>query len=222
MKFKITLEFLRRYFGKPCALAAAEGHQRGNRYQKIYRPIRERWLIAPTRWAFPTLQDFGTPTPAQIKAVIDDRSWLEIKIAIDHDTHQLKSRAAAGDKMALELLISTARKTIEALEWLETISPDMMRSVAEKRPEWPVLISPNPKDIKRAKERVIRMRVGSKALTPKRGNQHLDPGSFWTRLVRAFLETCEINRGCGVPLLLAHCKGVKPKRHALAHLVPYA
>jgi hypothetical protein len=215
---KANLEFLRKHFGRPFPPPPAEEFQSATRYRRIYRSILPgRWLISPTRWLFHILGDYGNPIlPEETKSLVDSRHLLEVKEEIDRDLSQLTARAKLGDNEALQLLLHTARQVTHALEWLETTVPGAVQLIAQQSPNWPVLISPNPQEINGAKERVVRLRVGANALPPKKQRTKVDPGSFWTRVALAFLQTCQANRHF-VPLLLEHCKGTKPQRKKLSY-----
>jgi hypothetical protein len=97
-------------------------------------------------------------------------------------------------------MITTAEGAIGALDLIEQFQPKKLQEAAEKSSAWPVLLNLNSQDIKYAKERLGRLKVGTKSLTPKRPGQRLDSQNFWTLRADEALKVCADNRAA-VPIL---------------------
>jgi hypothetical protein len=128
----------------------------------------------------------------------------EVKGAIE----QLLIRAHCGDQMAIVTLVTAIHHSVEALEHLAKHSPQKVKLAAEVFPRWPVLLSLNRQEIQHVKEYLKSLGVGTKARTPTRPGQRLDPRHLWTHIADEAYAIC---RRCKhvVPELEWLCQGVK-------------
>lgn len=196
------LPTLRRLFGQ---------RLRPGRLHKVHgRTVPERWVYRATRQVIKR----ELRPPEQIAKHVDKRPLLQLLDQINALMEQVCARAACGDKQALSLMISTARGAIAALESIEKAQPTKLKTEAEISSTWPVLLSLNPQDIKHAKEQLQRLGVGTKATTPRRPGQRLDPQNFWTKLAEEALKACENNKII-VPVLEARGRGAKRVRKGM-------
>ena len=144
----------------------------------------------------------------EIAQLIDTRSITELGEQAHSATeprNQLLYRAHHGDDKALALFARLARESVDALASLARFEPERVRRIAATYPEWPVLLSLNPQDVRHTKEALKELTVGSQALTPTRANQKVDPRNFWTRLALAALDACDRARK-NTPPLQEHAK----------------
>lgn len=182
------------------------GHQR-----KVYRSHNQevRWAYMPKVLEGETLKSI-----AEIAALKDKRTLEELTEQAEAALKQLLARAHSGDERAVLLYASTVRRSVFSLERLAGQQPDKVQTVAEKHPRWPVLLSLNPQDIKRAKAELRRLHLGRKCDTPTRSDQRLDPHNFWTLLAKRALNVCQINKVL-VPSFEAHSEGAVRERKTL-------
>jgi len=167
----------------------------------------QRYMLRPTRWKI-----LGEPlTAEEIAKRINNRPLLQLLAQREEVMQQICIRAAAGDEDAIHMFVSSARGVINALESIEKAQPQKLRAIAETSIDWPVLLSRNPQDIEHARNHVFRLKVGSKAATPRRPGQKIDPRGFWTKLADTGFHACQDNKAL-VPALEAHCLGTKPER----------
>lgn len=205
------LETLRKLCGQPLPTDSSSSYEQQVRpglWRKVYLPApQQRYQI---RAAFKHLPIKLLPSE-DIAARIDNRTTLQLKEEQDKVTGQIFVRAVAGNLSAIFMLPDLAQGIVEALEKVEQAQPKLLRFAAEKSHNWPVVLSPNPQDIDAARDRVKRLKVGSKADTPRREGQRVDPRNFWTRLADDAFSEC---RTCMVfvPKLQSLCLGVKPHR----------
>jgi hypothetical protein len=181
---------------------------RAGLWRKVYsQPLPERWWYRATKLV---LHRELRP-PEQIAKRIDNRPLHELSDQIRAALEQIVARAALGNTLALAQVVSTARGAIRALETIEKAQPEKLLATAESSSNWPVLLSLNLHDIRRAKTLLQRLRVSTKALTPRVQGQRLDPQNFWTKLVLEALDVCEKNK-LYVPVLRAYAKGARHER----------
>lgn len=158
------------------------------------------------------LEPRDKPAPVEeLAAHLDNRSVDELQESAEDALGQLLLRARCGDEKAIAKLTVTVRNAVGSLQDLASLSPEKMRTQAEMFPRWPVLLSSNPKDARRAETMVKLLAVGTKALTPTKPKQQVDVRSFWTLLAARALEACRINKML-VPALLLHCGGAEEER----------
>ena len=149
--------------------------------------------------------------PEEIAAQVDQQSVLELRDQGEDVLQGLFKRAVLGEEQAIRVLIAHALGAVNALDDLERHQPSKLKMLAETHPNWPVLFSLNPQEIRRATDRITRLGVGQKAITPRRVKQRLDPADFWTQLAAAVLEECESHQVI-VPVLETHCAGARRQR----------
>ena len=140
---------------------------------------------------------------AEVAQLIDPRSIAELGEQADSATeprNQLLYRAHHGDDKALALFARLARESVDALATLARFEPERVRRIAATYPQWPVLLSLNPQDLRHTKQALKELAVGSQALTPTRVGQRVDPRNFWTRLALAALDACDRARKNTPPL----------------------
>jgi hypothetical protein len=187
----------------------APGHSR-----KVYRPspVRERLVLTP-----PMLQLGDELRPREEIAVQRDKRTLEqLATEVADAIRQFLCRACCGDQRAIERVVVTVLRAVEALEILTKFEPQKVRAVAENLPRWPVLLSLNPQEIEHVKKDLKSLAVGTKAITPTRPGQRRDPRNIWTRIADEAYATC---RRCkrAVPDLERLCKGVKGERRTFEY-----
>lgn len=202
----IDLESLRELFGQPIPLSPRVEQQiRPGLWRKVYScappkgyQIRARFMHCPT----PLLPS------EEIAARIDERTLVQLKKEQDEVTGQLFLRALDGSVEAIFMLADLARELADALEKVEQTQPGLLRFVAETSANWPVVLSPNPQDIKAAIDQVKRLKVGLTADISRREGR-IDARNIWTQLAEYAFNTCLTCR-VFVPKLLSHCSGVSP------------
>jgi hypothetical protein len=213
MRSSVDWETLRRKFGHPLPdhLRTFEKQTRPGHWRKVYgSTVTKRYVLRPTTWNLSK----QLCAPEEVVKHLNKRPLLGLQEEIEKSLQQIFARAYCGEDEAIRLMISTARGVVHAVEDLETYQGAKLKEKAEASPLWPVLFSLNPQDIKQAKERVARLNVGTKALTPRRPGQRVDARNFWTNLAQEALHQCEDNR-VNVPILEAYAKGVSRERKTL-------
>lgn len=208
----IELAALQKYCGfyEPFTSASNQWQKLRPGYQrKVYQDgsTKGRWIYRP-----PTLQLDDKRRPlSEIAANVDTRPLKELREQVSNALNQILCRAHCGDKQAIAEAVLVALRAVFSLDHLARSEPDRLRAEAEKRPNWPVMLSLNPQAIKHAKQDLKSLAVGTKAPTPTRPSQRLDPRSFWTRLAKAAFDAC-LDASLLVPELEAHCRGAKQER----------
>jgi hypothetical protein len=186
--------------------------------RKVYPASRAQQLhlYRPTRFRG---YNFDIPgerlrSAAEIAGEVDSRSLDDLYSQALDSHRQLLIRAAAGDERAMYFLADRVGMAARYLEILEEAQPEKLRALAQQYPRWPVLLSLNPQDIEIARDRLRRLCVGQKALTPTRSGQRVDRRSFWTRLAAWAVDECYNITRTVVPVLEHHakCAGARPKR----------
>ena len=162
---------------------------------KFYGPNAQRgaWLYRPE-----VLRVFGgLKNPKHIAALISDESLDEVLENIHKGIGQLVFRSHAGEKKererAMELFFILVRTTINNLEQLADFHFAELKSIAERYPEWPVMLSLNPQDISYRLSRLERLKVGRKAVTPTAKGQRVNFRNPWTLLAKRALDVCALN-----------------------------
>lgn len=153
----------------------------------------------------------GLRPPEEIAAQVDKQTVLELRDQGEDVLQELFKRAVLGEDQAIRVMIAHALGAVNALDDLEKHQPFKLKMLAETHPNWPVLFSLNPQEIRRVTDRITRLGVGQKATTPRRAKQRLDPADFWTRLAAAVLEECQSHQVI-VPVLKALCAGARRER----------
>ena len=134
------LATLRRLFGHrlcPLRQPNMERQIRPGRWRKI-SALREQWVSRATRQV---LKKQLRP-PEQIAKHVGQAPFCSnFYNQRDALIRQVCTRAACGDRQALNLLISTARGVVAALESLEMAQPANLLAAAETSSNWPVFIT---------------------------------------------------------------------------------
>ena len=179
--------------------------------------LGESWVYAP-KFMQPIIMQETSPLKrsplkplADIAAMVDGRTLDELHRQAKIGLQQLLYRAHTGDERAILLYAAVVRSAVGSMDLLSTSQLGKLRAEAEKQPRWPVLLSLNPQDIKRAKDHLRLLHVGEKADTPTHPGQHLDRRNFWTVLAFEALTTCQINKWL-VPILKRHAVGASRER----------
>jgi hypothetical protein len=189
-----------------------QAHQvRPGHWRKVYGRQNQqcRWVYMPIGIQEKTLKPM-----TEIAALADKRTLDELTEHGEEALKQLLYRAHTGDERAIFLYAGLLRRAINSLDFLATNQLEKVQAEAERQPRWPVLLSLNPQDIKRAKKHLSRLHVGQKAETPTRPGQRLDLNNFWTVLANEALNVCQTNRVVWVPILLKHATGARRERHS--------
>ncbi|MEN9576890.1 MAG: hypothetical protein RL514_4745 [Verrucomicrobiota bacterium] len=139
---------------------------------------------------------------------MDKRSLAELQEQARDALNQIQIRAHCGDQNAMRAFGLTLRDAVGELESLANHQPEATRAVAEVCRRWPVLLSLNPQDIAHAKEHLVKLNAGAKAVTPTRTGQRVDSLDPWTSIARGALDTCRLNKVV-VPQLESNCAGAK-------------
>jgi hypothetical protein len=147
----------------------------------------------------------------EIARRVDKRPLHELKLQIDDALSEIIARAHKGDNSALGFYIYIARATVESFDNLVRHELKRTQAFAEMCPDFPVLLSLNPQDIKAAKERVRKLNVGTKAMLPTRSGQRTDRRNLWTRLAIFAYHACMDNSEV-VPQIKTHYAGSKRRR----------
>jgi len=158
------------------------------------------------------LRPEGTPKSAEaIAPSVDKRTLAELEDEIQAPIQQLLFRAYAGDASAQHKFARVVSGAVQALGRLATSRGAEMKAVAETFSDWPVMLSLNPQRIRRAKQQLEQLRVGSKGPLPTHSRQKLDPQGFWTELATRALKVVRSNLYL-LPALREHTRGAKKSR----------
>jgi hypothetical protein len=177
--------------------------------RKVYRanPVRDRRVLTPPMLNLPNkLRPFK-----EIAGNRDKRTPEQLLDQVKDAIQQLLFRAHCGDVRAIATVVVAIRHSVEALDLLANKSPQKIRGVAKGLPQWPVLLSLNPQEIRHVVKHLKKLGVGSKAKTPTGPGQRRDPHNFWTRIADEAYATC---RRCkhDVRLLESLCRGARRER----------
>src|SRR5258708_9073214 len=184
---------LRRIFGHPLPeyLPTMEKQMRPGHRRILYgQTATKRCALRPTTWKLGK----ELRVPEEVAKKLGKRPLLQLVDERDELLKEIFAHAYCGDEQAISLMSSTALGAVRGLEDLEKYQQAKLQTKAEASPVWPVLLSLNPQDIKQAKERIARLNVGTKALTPRRRGQRLDARNFWTVLADEALHECDNNK----------------------------
>jgi hypothetical protein len=150
----------------------------------------------------------------EIAALVDKRSLAELKDQARDALNQIQIRAHCGDQDSIRAFGLTLRDAVGDLEALAEHQPEATRAVAEVCRRWPVLLSLNPQDVAHAKEHLLNLNAGAKAVTPTKGGQRVNALDPWTSIARSALDVCRLNKEI-VPQLESHCAEAKLERKSL-------
>lgn len=135
-----------------------------------------RWVYEP-----PGVQPYDRPRPVEeIVAMLDKRTLDELIEQARNALEQIQCRANCGQTEAIAELAFIVRGLVTSLEKLSQNVPNKVRVISPTFATWPVNLSLNPQEIKRAREHLKALAVGTKTPTPSRPGQRVDPRNCWT------------------------------------------
>ena len=181
-------------------------------WRKVYRPKQKYFMLRANCFQFRDERLWQARSSREIAKCVDNRPLPQLRDEVDAAMKQVMIRAATGNEEAIRLLywhLKFSIKTLEAIEkgeWLKRV-----RTIAETCPDWPVLLSLNPQVVKHEKERLRILHVGTKAPTPRKSGQRINPRSYWTDLAATAFKACQDIKIL-LPELKKHCRGVKRQR----------
>jgi IS1 family transposase len=161
-----------------------------NRQVKNYSKPLGAWVYEPKKLTvFKRLR-----TVKELPKGDQTKTYEELSEMLDTALEELALRAFKGNKRAGMLLITRINKCIETLDHFADDETASILGLAPTARRWPVALTLNPKDVKRALERLKRLKVGSKSAAPTSTGHRVDFATFWTSLAIAAQDACSINR----------------------------
>jgi hypothetical protein len=162
------------------------------------------------------------PRPVEeIQARLDARSLAELETQLNsafqqilarafivEEVHQLVGLPIPDAEKPLWRLILIVRGMVDSLNRLVERRPGLVNPIAERQPAWPVSLSLNPQHIKHVMDGLRGLGVGTKAPTPTRPGQRVDPNRYFTQLASRTFGVCRFNAHL-IPELVHHCQNTK-------------
>ena len=118
----------------------------------------------------------------------------------------LLRKANRGDADALEILVNNTRALCHELELLRKKNPKLVRTVASKRSDWPLVVSPKIAGKSEIQRLLKSLGVGGDdSFLPSSSIQKYSDENLWTRYAQAALQCLKINKA-SIPERLAECE----------------
>jgi hypothetical protein len=181
---------------------------RPGQWRKSYDAQQQNFGFFVEHWVYELrfLTPEETRPVEEIQARMDQRSLSELESDLNAAFQQLLARAfiveqvkqpvqlaIPNEEKPLWRLVLIIRGMVDSLSRLAERRPGLVNPIAERQATWPVALSLNPQQMRHATNMLRALGVGSKAPTPTRPGQRVDPNNYFTQLANRAFDACRFD-----------------------------